>query len=166
VVKVDRRIRWHYTTTILRLRIGARLTAHFYPLVKCTSLLSFTPTPVSLTSGYVVPLSAGKRRKAPRYWCFILIRVCLSVFACNYSTGIGVRGYRSEYGCVLDLYFNQFLLNFYRAMLCIRGTSHGPVSVCLSVSVCVCVCLSQVGVLLKRLNIGSNKQNLTISQGL
>jgi len=26
VVKVDRRIRWHYTTTILRLRIGARLT--------------------------------------------------------------------------------------------------------------------------------------------
>jgi len=35
----------------------------------------------------------------------------------------------------------------YRAMLCIRGTSHGPVSVCLS------VCLSQVGVLLKRLNV-------------
>ena len=31
----------------------------------------------------------------------------------------------------------------YRAMLCIRGTSHGPVS----------VCLSQVGVLLKRLNV-------------
>ena len=27
------------------------------------------------------------------------------------------------------------LMNFYRAMLCIRGTSHGPVSVC----VCVCV---------------------------
>ena len=27
---------------------------------------------------------------------------------------------------------------FYRAMLCIRGTSHGPVSVCLFVSVCVC----------------------------
>ena len=26
---------------------------------------------------------------------------------------------------------------FYRAMLCIRGTSHGPVSVC----VCVCLCL-------------------------
>ena len=31
------RIRWHYTTTILRLRIGARLTAHFYP---CTLALS------------------------------------------------------------------------------------------------------------------------------
>ena len=28
MVKVDRRIRWHYTTTILRLRIGARLTRH------------------------------------------------------------------------------------------------------------------------------------------
>ena len=29
---------------------------------------------------------------------------------------------------------------FYRAMLCIRGTSHGPVSV--SVCVCLCLCLS------------------------
>ena len=28
VVKVDRRIRWHYTTTILRLRIGARFTRY------------------------------------------------------------------------------------------------------------------------------------------
>ena len=27
---------------------------------------------------------------------------------------------------------------FYRAMLCIRGTSHGPVSVCLCPSVCLC----------------------------
>jgi len=49
---------------------------------------------------------------------------------------------------------------FYRAMLCIRGTSHGPVSVCLS------VCPSQVGVLLKRQNIGSHKQHHTIPQGL
>jgi len=36
---------------------------------------------------------------------------------------------------------------FYRAMLCIRGTSHGPVSVSL--------CLSQVGVLSKRMNESS-----------
>ena len=43
-------------------------------------------------------------------------------------------------------------------MLCIRGISHGPLS--------VCVCLTQVGVLLKRLNVGSNKQNRTIAQGL
>jgi len=28
---------------------------------------------------------------------------------------------------------------FYRAMLCIRGTSHGPVSVCLCLSVCLSV---------------------------
>jgi len=34
---------------------------------------------------------------------------------------------------------------YYSAMLCIRGTSHGPVSVC----PCLCLCLSQVGVLLK-----------------
>jgi len=46
--------------------------------------------------------------------------------------------------------------DYYRAMLCIRGTSHEPVS----------VCLSQVGVLLKRLNVGSHKQHHTIAQGL
>jgi len=54
----------------------------------------------------------------------------------------------------------KFLLfySFYPAMLCIRGTSHGPVS--------VCVCLTQVGVLLKRLNVGSQKQHHTIAHGL
>jgi len=31
-------------------------------------------------------------------------------------------------------------------------------------SVCVCVCLSQVSVLLKRLNIGSYKQHHTVAQ--
>jgi len=41
--------------------------------------------------------------------------------------------------------------DFYRAMLCIRGTSHGPVSVYL------CLCLSQVGVLLKRLFVESRR---------
>ena len=50
--------------------------------------------------------------------------------------------------------------SFYRAMLCIRGTSHGPVSVRPSVRP------SQVGVLLKRLNVGSHKQHHTIPQGL
>jgi len=47
---------------------------------------------------------------------------------------------------------------FYRAMLCTRGANQGPVSV----RVCLCLCLSQVGVLLKRLNRGSNKQHHTI----
>jgi len=47
---------------------------------------------------------------------------------------------------------------FYREMLCIRGTSHGPV--------CLSVRPSQVGVLLKRLNVGSHKQYRTIAQGL
>ena len=45
-------------------------------------------------------------------------------------------------------------------MLCIRSTSYGPVSVRPS------VCPSQVGVLLKRLNVGSHKQHHTIAQGL
>ena len=37
----------------------------------------------------------------------------------------------------------EYRLPFYRAMLCIRGTSHGPVSLsvlCLFVSVCLSVC--------------------------
>jgi len=46
---------------------------------------------------------------------------------------------------------------FYRAMLCIRGTSHGPVSVRLS------VCPSQVGVLLKGLNVGSLMSECSLS---
>ena len=60
------------------------------------------------------------------------------------------------------LHFHDVVTHFYRAMLCIHGTSHGPVSVCLS----VCVCLSQVRALLKRLNVGSHKQHHTIGQGL
>jgi len=48
--------------------------------------------------------------------------------------------------------------SFYRTMLCIRGTSHGPMS--------VSVRLSQVGVLLLRLNTGSHKQHHTIPQRL
>ena len=36
------------------------------------------------------------------------------------------------------LFMHVACRGFYRAMLCIRGTSHGPVSV--SLSVCVCVC--------------------------
>jgi len=47
---------------------------------------------------------------------------------------------------------------FYRTMLCIRGTGHGPVFVHLSVRPL------QVGVLLKRLNVGSHKQHHTIAQ--
>ena len=58
--------------------------------------------------------------------------------------------------------FSKIQIGFYRAMLCIRGTSHGPVSVCVRVY----VRLSQVEVLLKRLNVGSHKQYYTIARGL
>jgi len=53
---------------------------------------------------------------------------------------------------------------FYIAMLCIRGTSHGPVSVRLSVRLSVCP--SHDGVSLKRLIAGSHKPPHTIAQGL
>ena len=58
--------------------------------------------------------------------------------------------------------------SIFTAMLCIRGTSHGPVSVRLSVCLSVrpSVRPSQVDVLLKRLKVGSHKQHRTIAQGL
>ena len=57
VVKVDRRIRWHYTTTILRLRIGARLTRY-----RNCKFHNFARTISRHADGirrYSVPLSAG-----------------------------------------------------------------------------------------------------------
>jgi len=52
--------------------------------------------------------------------------------------------------------FRSFFKNksFYRATPCWRGICRSR------------VCLSQVGVLLKRLNVGSRKQRHTITQGL
>ena len=49
--------------------------------------------------------------------------------------------------------------HFYRAVLCIHCTSHGPVS---NPSVRPSVRPSQVGVLLKQLNVGSHMQHHTI----
>ena len=74
---------------------------------------------------------------------------------------------RRRSSCVYHLYTDDLLWqNFYRAMLCIGGTSHGPVSVCLCLCLFVSVCLSQAGVLLKRQNVGSHIEHHTIPQGL
>jgi len=51
--------------------------------------------------------------------------------------------------------------HFYRAMLCILGTSAWA-----CVRVCLSLCLSQVGVLLNRLNTGTHKQHHAIAQGV
>ena len=53
----------------------------------------------------------------------------------------------------------EFALVFTARCYAYRGTSHGPVSVRLSVR------LSQVGVLLKQPNVRSHKQHHTIAQG-
>jgi len=57
VVKVDRRIRWHYTTTILRLRIGARLTR--YRNCKFHNFARTISRHADNISRYFVPPSAG-----------------------------------------------------------------------------------------------------------
>ena len=75
---------------------------------------------------------------------------------------MGIASFAGRIGNLLAPFTSLMvsIAHFYRAMLCMRGTSHGPVSVS------VCLSVSQVGVLLKRLNIGSHKQNHTIAQGL
>ena len=57
VVKVDRRIRWHHTTTILRLRIGARLTR--YRNCKFDNFARTISRHADGISRYSVPPSAG-----------------------------------------------------------------------------------------------------------
>jgi len=57
VVKVDRRIRWHYTTAILRLRIGARLTG--YRNCKFHNFAGTISRHADGISRYSVPPSAG-----------------------------------------------------------------------------------------------------------
>ena len=58
VVRVDRKIRWYYTTTILRLRIGARLTR--YRIVIFTISLALSAGHADGISRYSVPpYSAG-----------------------------------------------------------------------------------------------------------
>ena len=57
VVKVDRRIRWHYTTTILRLRTGARLTR--YQNCKFHNFARTISRHADGISRYSVPPSAG-----------------------------------------------------------------------------------------------------------
>ena len=59
-----------------------------------------------------------------------------------------------------DVLFKMKFLCFYLTMLCISGTSHGPLSMSVS------VCLAQAGVLLKRQNVGSHKQHHTIPLGV
>ena len=57
MVKVDRKIRWHYTTTILRLRIGARLTR--YRNCKFHDFARTISRHADGVSRYSVPPSAG-----------------------------------------------------------------------------------------------------------
>ena len=58
------------------------------------------------------------------------------------------------------VYFTYFTSGLCRATLSQRGICHSDVSVRLS------ICLSQVGVLLKLLNVGSRKQCPVIAQGV
>ena len=62
VVKVDRRIRWHYTTTILRLRIGARLTRY-----RGIEIVNFT-TAAALSAGTLMASAGTPYRLVPAHF--------------------------------------------------------------------------------------------------
>jgi len=104
-------------------------------------------------------------------WPGVSVSVCLSLrhkseFYWNGWTDLPFFGMDASYRIYVSpitpiqlhwytiLYGNSFLP---RDAVHSRYYSHGPVSVCL--------CLSQVGVLLKRLNVESHKQHHTIAQG-
>ena len=63
-----------------------------------------------------------------------------------------------------DKFSRLFHVQFITARLYGSAVYAMTLRVCLSS--CVCLCLSQVGVLLKRLNAGSHKENHTIAHGL
>ena len=66
VVKVDRRIRWHYTTTILRLRIGARLTRYWN--CKFHNVARTISRHADGISRYSIPPSAGPLLPPARWY--------------------------------------------------------------------------------------------------
>ena len=93
---------------------------------------------------------------------------------CHYATQVNMVQYTNAVRACL-------VLNWYLAWYTERVkdlfmlfkqffTAQCRASVVLAMGLClclsVCVCLSQVGVLLKRLNTGSHKQHHTIAQGL
>jgi len=67
VVNVDRRIRWHYTTTILRLRIDARLTR--YRNCKFHNFARTISQHADGISRYSVPPSASPLLPLPSSTC-------------------------------------------------------------------------------------------------
>jgi len=80
---------------------------------------------------------------------FLLLSVCVWLTVLCYWKIWDFNGLYTWQWRNFDLYLCQLVFaailwvklsekRFYRAMLCIRGTSHGPVSVSVSVSVCVC----------------------------
>jgi len=89
VVKADRRISWHYTTTILRLRIGARLTG--YQNCKFHNFARTISRHVDGISRYSVPPSAGP-----------LLPLAGAVFYCMHALSDGnqcirIREYTLEF---------------------------------------------------------------------
>ena len=108
------------------------------------------------------PLPHGSRRlwRRERRKTQTKVVICLCIHAVVLDPGVDVSSVRRVFHCrILYGRYRSFVrsslfrsrlktsfsanpsyhsLTFYRAMLCIRGTSHEPVSV----RVCVCLCLS------------------------
>ena len=94
VVKVDRRIRWHYTTTILRLRIGARLTR--YQNCKFHNFARTISRHADGISRYSVPPSAGPLLPLTSYLHLMAI-FCIKLHLMGYKLQV-THWYTEKYG--------------------------------------------------------------------
>jgi len=137
VVKVERRIRWHYTTTILRLRIGARLTRYrnckFHNFARTISRHAdgISQYSVPPSAGPLLPLNRGKRCVLPWY----LSRLCSDFLRCSiqlllFSNHI----YRiNRLGLWLSLSLQLYLLNLTKGAKFAGAVGH-PMTKMLSAS--------------------------------
>jgi len=96
--------------------------------------------------------------------CFSKIQIGFTFLVLAHLGSPGKRAVKQL--CVYDCKLN--LLSVYILTARCYASAVLATALCLSVrlSVCLSVCLSQVGVLLKRLNVGSHKQHHTIRQRL
>ena len=142
MVKVDRRIRWHYTTTILRLRIVARLSRYrnckFHNFARTISrhadgIIRYSVSPsagpllpltvscfskIQIGFTFLVPAHLGSPGKGPLNGC---VCVCVCVRACaRASFCVGVvydscaQRHAREYEQILNL-----CLVWVRSVLCV-----------------------------------------------
>jgi len=90
----------------------------------------------------------------------------VSVSVCVCPSQIGVLLKRLNIGSYKQNHTDIILNLSYSDQVVFTARCYASAVLAMGLCLSVCLCLSQVGVLLKRLNVGSHKQHRTIVQGL